>query len=114
MSHVDISEAIKVMQSVGMIIDGVVGVSFEMLINAEADVRSVLRLDSIRKLYLEKYELEKKRRTLVPIENQTDEVKRHYWTEAAKYDTDRLRRTQGATILYLIDQLCQRRLDATA
>jgi hypothetical protein len=106
-----LSEAVKGAQGMGMIIDEAVGVSFEMLIHADVEVASVLRLDSIRNIYLEKYILEKKRRTLVPIEDQEDTVKRHYWTEAAQYDTDRERRTDTAIILYLIDQLCQRRLD---
>lgn len=106
-----LSEAVKGAQGMGMIVDEVMGVSFEMLINCEVEVRSILRLDSIRNIYLEKYILEKKRRNLVPIEDQEDTVKRHYWTEAAHYDTDRERRTDTAIILYLIDQLCQRRLE---
>lgn len=111
MTPVDMAETIRTFQRVGFIIDEAVGVSFEMLVNADVQVGSVLRLDSLRNLYLEKYIVELKRRTLVPIEDQEDTVKRHYWTEAAQYDTDRGRRTDTAIILYLIDQLCQRRLD---
>ena len=104
-------EIIRAGQKMGMIIDEAVGVTFEMLINAEAEIGSIIRLPSLRKLYLEKYQVEINRRTLVPIEDQAFEIKQHYWKEARGHSTDRETRTQAAKILYLVDQLCQRRLD---
>lgn len=111
MKGVDLSDAIKAFQAIGFIIDGAVGVTFEMLIRAEAEVGSVIRVDSLRKLYLEKYQIEIKRRNLVPIEDQAIDVKRHYWQEARAHSTDPGRRAEAAKILYLVDQLCLQRLD---
>ena len=99
------------MQPIGLMLDEVVNVSFEMLIKAEVEVASVLRLPSIRNLYREKYDRELIRRTLIPIEDQTDEVKRHYWKESAAYETDRERRIEAAKIIYLIDEMCRRELE---
>ena len=111
MNPVPLPEIIRRLQPIGLMLDSVVNVSFEMLIRSEVEVASVLRLPSIRNLYAEKYDREIKRRTLIPIEDQTDEIKKHYWKESAAYETDRQRRIEAAKIIYLIDEMCRRALE---
>lgn len=107
----DTREAVARFTKLGMIIDEATSVSFDMLINSHADIGSFVRLDSIRKIYMEKYALELKRGKLAPIENATQEIKQHYWDWAGQYTADRTARTQGAKVIYLIEWLCAKALD---
>lgn len=111
MKPVPIPEIIRRLQPIGLMLDSVVNVSFEMLIKAEVEVASVLRLPSIRNLYAEKYDREIKRRTLIPIEDLPEDAKKHYWKESAVYESDRERRIEAAKIVYLIDEMCRRELE---
>jgi hypothetical protein len=105
-------EAVTQLSKIGFIIDEVTNVSFQMLIREHADIGSFVRLDSIRKIYMEKYILEIKRGKLQPIEHATEEIKRHYWDWAGQYTADRTARTQGAKVIYLIEWLCAQALDS--
>jgi len=105
-------EAIARFSKIGMIIDEVTNVSFQMLIREHADIGSFVRLDSIRKNYMEKYSLEIKRGKLQPIEHATQDIKRHYWDWAGQYTADRTARTQGAKVIYLIEWMCAQALDS--
>lgn len=107
-------EAITRLANVGFIIDEVSNVSFQMLIREHADIGSFVRLDSIRKIYMEKYSLEIKRGKLQPIEHATQDIKQHYWDWAGQYTADRTARTQGAKIIYLIEWMCAQALDGGA
>jgi hypothetical protein len=105
-------EAVTRLAKVGMIIDEVTNVSFQMLIREHADIGSFVRLDSIRKIYMEKYALEIKKGKLQPIEHATEEIKRHYWDWAGQYTSDRQTRTEGAKVIYLIEWLCAQAIDS--
>jgi hypothetical protein len=105
-------EAVTRLAKIGFIIDEVSNVSFQMLIREHADIGSFVRLDSIRKIYMEKYFIELKRGKLQPIEHATEEIKRHYWDWAGQYTADRQTRTEGAKVIYLIEWMCGQALDS--
>jgi len=107
-------EAVTQLSKIGFIIDEVTNVSFQMLIREHADIGSFVRLDSIRKIYMEKYILEIKRGKLQPIEHATQDIKRHYWDWAGQYTADRTARTQGSKVIYLIEWMCAEAIDSGA
>jgi len=107
-------EAVTRLAKIGFIIDEVTNVSFQMLIREHADIGSFVRLDSIRKIYMEKYSLEIKRGKLQPIEHATQDIKQHYWDWAGHYTADRTARTQGAKVIYLIEWMCAEAIDSGA
>jgi hypothetical protein len=107
-------EAVTRLAKIGFIIDEVTNVSFQMLIREHADIGSFVRLDSIRKIYMEKYSLEIKRGKLQPIEHATQDIKQHYWDWAGQYTADRTARTQGAKVIYLIEWMCAEAIDSGA
>jgi hypothetical protein len=107
-------EAVTRLAKIGFIIDEVTNVSFQMLIREHADIGSFVRLDSIRKIYMEKYSLEIKRGNLQPIEHATQDIKRHYWDWAGQYTADRTARTQGSKVIYLIEWMCAEAIDSGA
>lgn len=110
----DFKETVARLSSLGMIIDSVTNVSFDMLIRSVVELRSVISPPSIRKIYLEKYGLEIKRGNLQPIENATIEIKRHYWDLAGEFSDDRETRADIARIVYLIEWMCQQAIDSGA
>jgi hypothetical protein len=107
----ELREIIARTPSMGMILDGLTNVSFQMLIRDHAEIGSFVRLDSIRKLYMEKYGLEIKRGNLQPIEHADQDIKQHYWDWAGQYTDDREARTEGAKVIYLVEWMCAQAID---
>ena len=99
-------EVIDRLHNLGAILDGVVNISFTELINSRIEIDSIIRLDSVRYLYLDKYRRDVHRGRVPPIESLDTPIKLQLWEMAGQYATERERRVEASKVIYLIESMC--------
>ena len=90
----------------GAILDSVVNISFDRLINSHIEIDSIIRLDSVRNLYLDKYRRDVYKRKVAPIEDLPTNLKVELWEMAGQYATEREHRVEASKVIYLIESMC--------
>jgi hypothetical protein len=111
-NYMPTKDAITQMGNFGMALDSVVNISFDALIREKIEIDSILRLDSVRHLYIDKYNRDTAMRKIHPIEALDSTTKMELWRMAGEYTDDRDRRLEASKIIYLIECMCQNQLDA--
>jgi hypothetical protein len=96
----------------GMVLDSVVNISFDYLINSRIEIDSIIRLDSVRNLYIDKYRRDVYKGAILPIESLPVNLKVELWDMAGQYATERERRVEASKIIYLIETMCNNQLTA--
>lgn len=94
------------LHELGFTLDSALGYSLRGIIDESIDMAHLVRLPSIRNLYLSRYTNSVLTGRLKPIEQLDHWDKLVYWEEAGKYTDDRQTRTEMAKVLYTINYLC--------
>jgi hypothetical protein len=110
--HITTKDVVTQMGNFGMALDSVINISFDALIREKIEIDSILRLDSVRHLYIDKYNRDTAMRRIHPIEVLDSVTKMELWRMAGEYTDDRDRRLEASKIIYLIECMCQNQLDA--
>jgi len=94
------------LHELGFTLDSALGYSLRGIIDESIDMGHLVRLQSIRNLYLSRYTNSVLTGRLKPIEQIDHWDKLVYWEEAGKYTDDRQTRTEMAKVIYTINYLC--------
>ena len=111
-NYMHTKDAITRMGNFGLALDSVINISFDALIREKIEIDSILRLDSVRHLYIDKYNRDTAMCRIHPIEALDSITKMELWRMAGEYTDDRDRRLEASKIIYLIECMCQNQLDA--
>lgn len=96
------------LHELGFILDSALGYSLRGIIDETIDMGHLVRLQSIRNLYLSRYANSVLTGRLKAIEQIDHWDKLVYWEEAGKYTIDRQTRTEMSKVLYTINYLCDK------
>jgi len=108
MTYTEMKPIVTRLHELGYTLDSALGYSLRGIIAESIDMEHLVRLQSIRNLYLSRYTNSVITGRLKPIEQLDHWDKLVYWEEAGKYASDRQLRKEMAIVLYTINYLCMK------